>query len=122
MRLINIIPKIPSTHLFIALLILSLCASCYSVRLVSTMGAPMGEVNERDDWYRDKMVVELDTVVSAGITTDEMSIRVRRDRCASGKLFSVEYRNTFGGSLLYLATFGNKRKVRLKYVCMKPEQ
>ena len=106
---------------FTVLLIASLCASCYSIRLVSTMGAPMTEVNERDDWYRDKMVVELDTIVSAGVTTDELSIRVKRDRCASGKLFSVEYKNTFGGSLLYLVTFGNKRKVRLKYVCMKPE-
>lgn len=110
-----------SIRRFLILVIASLCTSCYSVRVMSTMGAPMTEVNDRDDWYRDKMVITLDTVIKAGMTTDDLTIRVRRDRCASGRLFSVEYKNTFGGSLLYLATLGNKRKVRIKYVCMKPE-
>jgi hypothetical protein len=86
------------------------------------MGAPMPPYEmERDDWYRDKMVVEIDTVIKAGITTEDISFRVLREGCETGKLFSVEYKNTFGGSLLYLITFGNKRKVKLKYVCMKPE-
>lgn len=99
-----------------------LMSSCYSVRIVSTKGAPMPpDEMERDDWYRDKMVVEIDTVIKAGITTDDISFRVLRDDCETGKLFSLEYQNTFGGSLLYLVTFGNKRKVKLKYVCMKPE-
>lgn len=75
----------------------------------------------RDDWYRDKMVFELDTVIKAGITTDDITFRVLKDKCETGKLFSVEYKNTFSGSLLFLVSFGNKRKVKLKYVCMKPE-
>jgi len=96
--------------------------SCYSVRIVSTKGAPMPpDEMTRDDWYRDKMVVEIDTVIKAGVLTDDLSFRVLREGCETGKLFSVEYKNTFGGSLLYLITFGNKRKVKLKYVCMKPE-
>ncbi len=97
-------------------------SSCYSVRLVSTHGAPMPpDEMERDDWYRDKYVVELDTVIKASITTDDITFKVLQDGCETGKLFSVEYKNTFGGSLLYIFTFGNKRKVKLKYVCMKPE-
>ncbi len=99
-----------------------LVSSCYSVRILSTKGAPMPpEEMSRDDWYRDKMVVEIDTVVKAGITTDDIAFRVLREGCETGKLFSVEYKNTFGGSLLYVVTFGSKRKVKLKYVCMKPE-
>lgn len=100
-----------------------LLTSCYSVRLVSTHGAPMPPDDlDRDDWYRDKYVVELDTVIKAGITTDDISFRVLKEGCETGKLFSVEYKNTFSGSLLYIFTFGNKRKVKLKYVCMKPEE
>lgn len=99
-----------------------LVTSCYSVRIMSTKGAPMpSEQFERDDWYRDKMVVELDTIVKAGVTIDDITLRVLREGCETGKLYSVEYKNTFGGSLLYVITFGNKRKVKLKYVCMKPE-
>lgn len=98
-----------------------LFTSCYSVRIVSTKGAPMPpDEMTRDDWYRDKMVVEIDTIIKAGILTDDLALRVLREGCETGKLFSVEYKNTFGGSLLYLVTFGNKRKVKLMYVCMKP--
>ena len=104
------------------MLLFFILTSCYSVRIVSTKGAPMPpDEMTRDDWYRDKMVVEIDTVIKAGILTDDLSLRVLRDGCETGKLFSVEYKNTFGGSMLYLVTFGNKRKVKLQYVCMKPE-
>ncbi|MEH6763444.1 MAG: hypothetical protein V7655_03000 [Aequorivita antarctica] len=106
------------------LVVFSFClfTSCYSVRFVSTKGAPMPpDEMTRDDWYRDKMVVELDTVIKAGITTDDITFRVLKEGCETGKLFSVEYKNTFGGSLLYLVTLGKKRKVKLRYVCMKPE-
>ncbi len=97
-------------------------SSCYSVRIVSTKGAPMPpDEMTSDDWYRDKMVVEIDTVIKAGILTDDIAFRVLREGCETGELFSVEYKNTFGGSMLYFVTFGNKRKVKLKYVCMKPE-
>ena len=113
--------KFSANNLYLILLFFIL-TSCYSVRIVSTKGAPMPpDEMTRDDWYRDKMVVEIDTLIKAGILTDDLSLRVLRDGCETGKLFSVEYKNTFGGSMLYLVTFGNKRKVKLKYVCMKPE-
>ncbi len=100
---------------------LLLFTSCYSVRLISTNGAPMPDQNDRDDFYRDKKVVVLDTVIKANIAIDDITIPVKRLGCQSGKLFSVEYKDTFGGNLLYLITFGSKRKVKIKYVCMKPE-
>ncbi len=109
--------------------VFTLFTSCYSVRLVSTHGAPMPcqsgiDENCKEDqgnFYRDKRVVVIDTVIKAGVTTDDIGIRIQRSGCEAGKLFSVEYKNTFGGSLLYLVTFGNKRKVKIKYICMKPE-
>lgn len=96
--------------------------SCYSVRIVSTLGTPTPDpMSERDDFYRDKMVVEIDTVIKAGTLTDEIELKASGNRCKSGKIHSVEYKNTFGGSLLYLVTFGSKRKVKIKYVCTKIE-
>ncbi|MEW7292029.1 hypothetical protein [Aquimarina sp. 2304DJ70-9] len=111
--------RLYTTLLFIS--IVFLFASCYSVRLISTNGAPMPDQNERDDFYRDKKVIVLDTVIKANIAIDDITIPVKRLGCETGKLFSVEYKDTFGGNLLYLITFGSKRKVKIKYVCMKPE-
>lgn len=113
--------------LFGTLFILLLFQSCYTVRLVSTHGTPMSvpveaeNFPEEGDFYKDKMFTVLDTVVSSSIFTDNISIPTKREKCASGKLFSIEYKNTFSGSLLYLVTFGSKRKVRITYVCMKKE-
>ena len=102
--------------------LLLLCISCYSVKIVSVNGTPNPDPNnDSDDDYRNKRVIVLDTVIKAGSTTDAIGIRTQREGCTSGKLHSVEYKNTFGGSLLYLITFGSKRKVRVKYVCMKTE-
>ncbi|WP_152537348.1 hypothetical protein [Aquimarina pacifica] len=113
----------------IVVIVFFLCSSCYSVRLVSTHGAPMtcqsGIDEECPDtmgnYYRDKRVIVLDTVIKSGIMIQDIGMRTQRLGCESGKLFSVEYKNTFGGALLYLVTFGNKRKVKIKYICMKPE-
>lgn len=99
-----------------------LFTSCYSVRIVSTQGTPNPyPMSERDDFYRDKMVIEIDTVIKAGTLTNEIGFKVSGNHCKSGKIHSVEYANTFGGALLYLFSFGNKRKVKIKYVCMKIE-
>ncbi|MEX0289589.1 MAG: hypothetical protein AB3N14_10815 [Flavobacteriaceae bacterium] len=101
-------------------LVCALLQSCYSVVLTSTHGNYMPEENEREDFFKDKMVIELDTVVPAGVTTNYSLIKTQRDRCTSGKLHSMQFKNTFGGSLLYLVTFGAKRKVSIKYVCIQP--
>lgn len=81
----------------------------------------MPDQNERDDYYRDKKVIVLDTIIKANVAIDDITIPVRRLHCETGKLYSVEYKDTFGGNLLYLITFGSRRKVKIKYVCMKPE-
>lgn len=104
--------------------------SCYSVRLVSTKGTPMPDQHEDEelaeaklgDFYKDKMFTVVKKVVPASVFTESIQFPIEQTNCESGKLFSVEYKNSFGGSLLYLATFGGKRKVKITYVCMKPER
>lgn len=107
--------------LVLAFLVLLLFQSCYSVRLVSTVGTPEPAVpHVRDDYYRPYEVTELDTVITIGVADKDFSYLIKStDLCPSGKLHTVEYRNTFGALLLSAVTFGRKRKVKIKYVCMK---
>jgi hypothetical protein len=101
-----------------ALLFLSL-SSCYSVRLQTTTGVPMPDPNsERTDFYRNILVIEKDTVIRLGKLENEFTLLIKD--CESGALHTVEYRSTFGGILLSAITFGKRRKVKIKYVCIKP--
>lgn len=109
---------------FVLTCALMLC-SCYSVRLVSSEGAPQPDpTNKRKDKYKGLQIVEIDTVIKLKATSKDFDYRVlkKEDYCDSGKLHSVEYRNTFGGLLLSAITFGRKRKMKVIYVCMKDER
>lgn len=122
--------RLPVFKLFVFCLSMLVLQSCYTVRLVSTRGAPepgQHEDEELDDagvgdFYKDKTYSVVDTVVPSSIFTESLQLPTQKANCASGELFSVEYKNTFGGSLLYLATFGGKRKVKITYVCMKEQR
>lgn len=98
-----------------------LLTSCYSVRLRSVNGTPQPDpLLAGDDYYRGMEVVTLDTVIKIDITSKDFTYLIKEtDKCKSGKLHTVEFRNTFGGSLLSLVTFGRKRKMKVRYVCMK---
>ncbi|MFY0631109.1 MAG: hypothetical protein JXR05_12060 [Flavobacteriaceae bacterium] len=99
-------------------------SSCYSVRLVSIKGAPQpNPYSERDDKYENLQVVELDTIIKLNITTGSFDYLIKENKlCKSGKLHSVEYRSTLGGVLLSAITLGTRRKMKVKYVCMKVER
>lgn len=102
---------------------LLLFQSCYSVRLRSVEGAYEPEVPLiREDYYRGMAVTELDTTISINLTTKDFTLLIKKsDLCPSGKLHTVEYRNTLGSVLLSAITFGRKRRVKIKYVCMKED-
>jgi hypothetical protein len=103
----------------IALLICCLFSSCYSVRLKNVYGDPMPDpVSDRTDFYRMQEVQEIDTVVTIKVTDKDFTMLLKE--CGTAGIHTVEYRNTFGGVLLSAVTFGRKRRVRVKYVCMKP--
>lgn len=111
------------TKIIVLLTACLLLTSCYSIRLRSINGTPQPDpLSNRDDYYRGMEVVEIDTVIKIGITSKDFTYLIKEtDKCKTGKLHSVEFRNTFGGSLLSMATFGKKRKMKIKYVCMQPE-
>ncbi|MGW9686301.1 hypothetical protein [Flagellimonas sp. 2504JD1-5] len=116
----NIKRHVITVILCLCLLIL-LFNSCYSVRLRSVEGAynPAAPI-VRDDYYRDMEVIELDTVITIGAADKDFTYLIKvTDKCPTGKLHTIEYRNTLGGVLLSAVTFGRKRLVKIKYVCMK---
>lgn len=101
-----------------ALVICCLLSSCYTVRLKNVYGDPEPDpLNDTNDYYRYMKVRELDTVVKISVVDKDFT-RLIND-CPNG-IFIVEYRNTFGGILLSAVTFGRKRKVKARYVCLKP--
>lgn len=110
------IQKTPRLLLLLVLLII-LLQSCYSVRLVNKDGIPEPDpLNDSRDFYRGKKVHVLDTTISLKALEGEFYLI---ERCPSGGFYSFEYRVTFGGVLLSTVTFGKKRQVKVKYVCLK---
>ncbi|MBL4664059.1 MAG: hypothetical protein JKY22_11030 [Flavobacteriaceae bacterium] len=106
-----------SIKVTLAILSMFLLMSCYSVRLKVSNGQAEPQDNEREDALSGLYVRELDTIIKVKTTTDEYPINIRD--CESGALHTVEVKSTLGGVLLYVATFGRKRKVKVKYVCLK---
>lgn len=108
----------PIRILLLSAFILSL-ASCYSVRFVSINGDEQPDpLSERRDYFRDMQVIEIDTVLTAKVTTEDINYLIKESSaCKSGRIHTIEVRNTFGAVLLAGITFGRKRKVKIKYVC-----
>ena len=100
--------------LFFTLFFLS---SCYSVRVVSRDGvAEPDPLNTSENFYRGKKVYCLNTTITLKLVEGEFYLI---EKCTSGGFYSFEYRSTFGGVLISAITFGKKRRVKIKYVCLK---
>ncbi len=104
---------------------LFLCAlffltSCYSIRVANINGAPetsplgSGETG----YYADKKFTAIDTTIALKIYENDAMFL---ESCEEGGFYSVEYRVTFGDVLWNALTLGTKKKVRVKYVCLKPQ-
>lgn len=101
------------------LIIMISLSSCYSVRIVNKEGTPEPDpLNNSGNFYKGKKVHVIDTTISLKLQEGEFFLI---ERCPSGGFYSVEYRVTFGGVLLSAITFGKKRKVKIKYVCLKEQ-
>ena len=111
-----------STNTLLMLCLSFILTSCYTVRLRSTEGAFQPDpLSTRTDYYRMMAVEEVTEVIKIDITSKDFTYLIKKtDACKTGKLHTVEFKNTFGGSMLSLVTFGRKRKMKIKYVCMKP--
>ena len=99
------------------LLLLTFLQSCYSVRMVNTGGVPQPDpMNNVDGFYRHKAVTKIDTVIKLKTLEKEFTLL---EKCGDRGFHSVEYRNTFGGLLRSVFSFGKKKTVQIKYVCLK---
>ena len=102
---------------WLVVVIVILFSSCYSVRVVNKDAVPEPDpLNTSTDFYRGKKVHVLDTVITLKPQEGEFTLI---ERCVSDGFYSLEYRVTFGGVLLNTITFGRKRQVKIKYVCLK---
>ncbi|QHI34672.1 hypothetical protein IMCC3317_00150 [Kordia antarctica] len=109
----------PFVKFSIAIIICCLFSSCYSVRLKNVYGDPKPDpMNDSKDYYRFMDVQPIDTVITIKVTDKDFTMLIKD--CGTAGIHTIEYRNTFGGVLLSAVTFGRKRRVRVKYVCMKP--
>lgn len=102
------------------LICLLFLSSCYSIRIASKEGVPEPSVLGTDEvgFYADKAFTVLDTTIKLKIyENDAMFI----ESCDSDGLYSVEYRIRFIDLIWNALTFGTQKKVRVKYVCLKPE-
>jgi hypothetical protein len=111
--------KKPFRKLFIAIVLMGVLSSCYSVRVVNRDAVPEPDpLNTSGDFYKGKKVHELDTVIRLKLQEGSFSLI---EKCASQGFYSFEYRSTLGGVLLSGITFGGRRQVKIKYVCIKQE-
>ncbi|TRZ45042.1 hypothetical protein [Robertkochia solimangrovi] len=114
--------KIRSLILIIVLIAVFslLFSSCYTVRVRSVYGTPEPDpIGERMDYYRDMNVHEVDTTITIKATDKDFTLLIKN--CNRQGIHTLEYRNTFRGILLSAVTFGKKRQVRVKYVCMEEQ-
>lgn len=95
--------------------------SCYSVRFVSVEGEEQPDpLSMRSDYYRDKMVVEFDTVVPVNIETGEIEFKIlKNDSCKTGKLHTIEVKYPLAARIFGAITFRKKCRIKVKYVCQK---
>lgn len=101
------------------LLLALILTSCYSVRLKTVQGVPEpNPMSERTDYYRDMKVTVKDTVINMGAVEKDFTMLIKD--CEDNGFHTIEYRTTLGDLLINGITFGRKRPVHVKYVCMKP--
>ena len=99
---------------------IAIFSSCYSVRVINKDAVPEPDpLNASGDFYKGKKVHVIDTVIRLKPQEGEFTLI---ERCPGDGFYSMEYRVTFGGVLLNTITFGRKRQVKIKYVCIKQSE
>lgn len=109
-----------SALLLTSLVSICLLSSCYSVRFVDKHGTgePDPLNNTNDPFFKGLKVTTLDTTISL---KPHLGNPLLLESCHARGFYAFQYRVTFGGVLLSAITFGRKRQVRIKYVCMKEQ-
>ena len=115
-------PSTKTTGLFrlSTLCVLSLCfASCsYSVIVLGTRkGTPEPNLqNDVKGFYAGMKVNNFDSIVPLSVVQNGVELNLP---CPSDRLYSLEYKITFGDMLRNTFTFGKRKGIKVKYVCVK---
>ena len=98
-------------------LLIATLSSCYTVRFQVHNGVPETVDSDSEDPLAGQMFREKKMVVNRKVLQGKDFFTIKD--CESGSLHTIEYKNTFGGILLYLITFGRNKQVKVRYVCTK---
>lgn len=116
-RSLNSLFSLPSIKLLGIIGAMLLLPSCYSIRISNVQGVGEPDPTNFDDgYYKGMMVMTIDTTVNLRVLENEVLVL---ETCPEGCFHTMEYRVTFGAVLLSGITFGKKRKIKVKYVCLK---
>lgn len=100
------------------LLLLYSMTACYSFRLTNQNGTGVPDpFHVEEGFYQYKEVHVIDTVLKL---KPEEKIPMLIETCETGGFHTIEVKHTMGGILLSAVTFGRRRRVKVKYVCLKP--
>jgi len=95
----------------------SLQSCSYSIILSNKNGtAATNPLNNKLGFYNGKDVTVIDTVVPLSLLKDGV---MAINACPAGAFHSVEYKITFGDMLRNTFTFGKRKSIKVKYVCLK---
>ena len=110
--------KISITILAVVISFMVFLNSCsYSVIVSVKEGvAEPDPMRSEVGFYMGKQVNEIDTVVALSLVQDGVMVV---QSCPGVGLHSVEYKITFGDMLRNTFTFGKRKGVKVKYVCIK---
>ena len=99
----------------IAAILLQSCS--YSIILSNKNGtAATDPLNTKLGFYNGKQVTVIDTVIPLSLLKDRV---MAINACPAGAFHSVEYKITFGAMLRNTFTFGKRKSIKVKYVCLK---
>lgn len=102
---------------FIALAFAALQSCSYSIIVSNQRGTPEPSPMNRDlGFYNGKEAKVIDTVVNLSLLQDRAMVI---PSCPEGCFHSVEYKITFGAMLRNTFTFGKRKSIKVKYVCLK---
>jgi hypothetical protein len=107
----------PIFRIFFFVAATSLFSSCYSVRISNKQGTGEPDpINMSAGYYRGLKVNVIDTTINLKLLANEVMVL---ESCPEGCFHTLEYRVTLGDVLLSGITLGKKRRIHVKYVCLK---
>lgn len=110
-------PKKQVMVMLMAIAFAALQSCSYSIIVSNQRGTPQPDpMNHELGFYNSKEVSKIDTVVKLSLLQDRAMVI---PACSEGGFHSVEYKITFGDMLRNTFTFGKRKSIKVKYVCLK---